>query len=56
MLAGLSPTAAAFLNKVATTEKVCSLILEAGRNGADVIDFPEDFISWDIRAGWEAYL
>lgn len=33
-----------FLDKTATTNKVCSLILEAGKNGADVIGFPETFI------------
>jgi nitrilase len=33
-----------FLDKTATTSKVCSLILEAGEKGADVIGFPETFI------------
>lgn len=33
-----------FLNKAATTSKVCALIREAGSNGADVIGFPETFI------------
>ncbi|KAL5331213.1 hypothetical protein ACEPPN_000742 [Leptodophora sp. 'Broadleaf-Isolate-01'] len=33
-----------FLDKKASTEKVCQLILDAGRNGADVIGFPETFI------------
>jgi nitrilase len=33
-----------FLNKTATTEKVCELIREAGRQGADVVGFPETFI------------
>lgn len=33
-----------FLNKAATTQKVCDLILEAGQKGADVIGFPECFI------------
>lgn len=33
-----------FLNKAATTEKVCALILEAGSAGADIIGFPETFI------------
>jgi aliphatic nitrilase len=33
-----------FLNKTATTEKVCSLIRAAGENGADVVGFPEAFI------------
>lgn len=39
-----------FLNKAATTQKVCSLILEAGENGADVIGFPESFIPG--HPGW----
>lgn len=39
-----------FQNKSATTEKVCSLILEAGVNGADVIGFPEGFIPG--HPGW----
>ena len=33
-----------FLDKKASTEKVCQLILKAGRNGVDVIGFPETFI------------
>ncbi len=33
-----------FLNKKLTTEKACHLILEAGKNGARVIGFPEGFI------------
>lgn len=33
-----------FLNRAATTAKVCDLILQAGKNGADVIGFPETFI------------
>lgn len=33
-----------FLDKTATTRKVCQLILEAGTNGADVVGFPETFI------------
>src|SRR6056297_3682990 len=40
--AQLSPV---FLNKTKTTEKACSAILEAGKNGAKVIVFPEVFIS-----------
>ncbi|KAH8881168.1 carbon-nitrogen hydrolase [Thozetella sp. PMI_491] len=39
-----------FLDKAATTKKVCSLILDAGRNGADVIGFPEGFIPG--HPGW----
>lgn len=42
--------APAFLNKVATTRKVCSLIREAGKQGADVIGFPEGFIPG--HPGW----
>ncbi|CEJ90551.1 hypothetical protein VHEMI06327 [[Torrubiella] hemipterigena] len=34
-----------FLNKAATTEKVCELILEAGKQGADIVGFPETFVS-----------
>ncbi|KAH7064199.1 nitrilase/cyanide hydratase and apolipo protein N-acyltransferase, partial [Paraphoma chrysanthemicola] len=33
-----------FLNKSATTQKTCNLITQAGRNGANVIGFPEAFI------------
>ncbi|KAK2812393.1 hypothetical protein FQN50_001394 [Emmonsiellopsis sp. PD_5] len=33
-----------FLNRAATTAKVCRLIREAGEQGADVIGFPEAFI------------
>ncbi|OJD16061.1 hypothetical protein AJ78_03734 [Emergomyces pasteurianus Ep9510] len=33
-----------FLNRAATTEKVCRLIREAGEKGADVIGFPEGFV------------
>jgi aliphatic nitrilase len=33
-----------FLDKTATTDKVCELIREAGRQGADVVGFPETFI------------
>jgi len=39
-----------FLNKVATTQKVCDLIREAGQQGADVIGFPEGFIPG--HPGW----
>lgn len=34
-----------FLNKEKTVEKACSAILEAGKNGAELIVFPEAFIS-----------
>ena len=34
-----------FLNKEKTIEKACKAILEAGENGADLIVFPEAFIS-----------
>ena len=40
--AQLSPI---FLDKVKTVEKACSAILEAGKNGANLIVFPEAFIS-----------
>jgi nitrilase len=40
--AQLSPI---FLNKEKTVEKVCEAILEAGKNGAKLIVFPEVFIS-----------
>ena len=33
-----------FLNREATVEKACNLILEAGKNGADFVAFPENFI------------
>lgn len=34
-----------FLNKAATVEKACKAIQEAGENGADLLVFPEAFIS-----------
>lgn len=34
-----------FLDKEKTVEKACKVILEAGKNGADLIVFPEAFIS-----------
>lgn len=40
--AQLSPV---FLNKEKTVEKACEAIVEAGKNGADLIVFPEAFIS-----------
>jgi len=33
-----------FLDREATVEKACSLIREAGNNGADLVGFPEGFI------------
>lgn len=33
-----------FLNRETTVEKACNLILEAGKNGADFVAFPENFI------------
>lgn len=41
-LAQLSPV---FLNKEKTTDKACEAITEAGKNGAQLIVFPEAFIS-----------
>lgn len=43
-----------FLNKAATTEKVCDLIRQAGHNGADVIGFPEGFIPG--HPGWVEFI
>ena len=40
--AQLSPV---FLNKEKTVEKACKAIVEAGKNGADLIVFPEAFIA-----------
>ncbi|MEX2565476.1 MAG: nitrilase-related carbon-nitrogen hydrolase [Cyclobacteriaceae bacterium] len=40
--AQLSPI---FLDKKKTVEKACSAILEAGKQGAELIVFPEAFIS-----------
>ena len=38
-------TSPVFLNTKATTEKACSIIEEAAKNGAELIAFPEVFIS-----------
>jgi nitrilase len=38
-------TAPVFLNPAATTEKACSLIREAAKNGAGLVAFPEVFIA-----------
>lgn len=34
-----------FLNKIKTVQKACDVILEAGSNGAEMVVFPEAFIS-----------
>ena len=36
--------ASVFLDREASTEKACEQIREAGRNGAQLIGFPEGFI------------
>ena len=46
--------ASEFLDREATVEKACSLIREAGKNGADVIGFPEGFIP--THPGWFNFL
>ncbi|KAL0933814.1 nitrilase/cyanide hydratase and apolipoprotein N-acyltransferase [Colletotrichum truncatum] len=43
-----------FLNKTATCKKVCDLIRKAGLHGADIIGFPETFISG--YPGWHSLL
>jgi amidase/nitrilase len=46
-----------FMDKVRTIEKACNLIREAGRNGAELIVFPETFISGYpafYTGGWES--
>jgi len=50
-------TAPVFMDREATIAKACDLIIEAGRNGAELIVFPEAFIPsypdwvWAIPAG-----
>ncbi len=46
--------ASEFLDREATVEKACRLIREAGKNGADVIGFPEGFIP--THPGWFNFL
>lgn len=41
----VAQVAPVFLNKKATIEKACKVIEEAGKNGAELIVFPEAFIS-----------
>lgn len=51
-----------FLNRKATVEKACDLIAQAGRDGADLIVFPEAFIPaypdwvWLVPGGKKAVL
>jgi aliphatic nitrilase len=40
-----------FLDRERSTEKACELIRKAGRDGADVIGFPEGFIPG--HPGWQ---
>jgi aliphatic nitrilase len=40
-----------FLDRERSTEKACDLILQAGRDGADVVGFPEGFIPG--HPGWQ---
>lgn len=51
-----------FLDREATVSKACELICDAGKNGADVIGFPECFIAgfpywykWHVATSKEAY-
>lgn len=46
--------ASEFLDREATVEKACRLIREAGKNGADVIGFPEGFVP--THPGWFNFL
>ena len=41
----LAQIAPVFLNKEATVDKACNVIAEAGKNGAELIVFPEAFVS-----------
>jgi nitrilase len=51
-----------FLDREATVEKACSLIAQAGENGARIVAFPEGFIPaypdwvWAVPAGEEGML
>ncbi|MBN1471985.1 MAG: carbon-nitrogen hydrolase family protein [Syntrophaceae bacterium] len=42
--AAVVQTAPVFLNRNATIDKACQLILEAGKNGASLVAFPEVFV------------
>jgi predicted amidohydrolase len=42
--AAVVQTSPVFLNRDATIDKACQLILEAGRNGASLVAFPEVFV------------
>jgi len=51
-----------FLNREATLDKACELIMEAGRSDARLVAFPESFIPaypdwvWAVPAGEEGVL
>ena len=51
---GVVQAAPAFLDRDATTERACQLIDDAGRQGVDVLGFPEGFIP--THPDWYHYL